>query len=221
MPYRKRGLAQYSPKHRRGRRTGHKNMSLSKTIRREVFKLAEPKYLQTDLTTTVSYNGSFQSLALVDQGDYATKRVGNKVIPTSWTIRGSMTGSDNFNFIRMVVFQWHDDNAINPPGIDDIFENTTGSTSALYSTFNRQHIGSQFHVLSDRLMRVSANALNPDINSARIITNMKGWKGLKEITFQGSSTYAFNQLYILMISDSSTINHPAFDGYAVVNYRDL
>lgn len=192
---------------------------LSRQIRKEVLKLAEPKYVQTNLASSISNSGVILPLASIVQGDYSTDRAGNKVLPTSWSIRGNVTGSDNFNYVRLVVFQWNDDNLVTTPQITELFENTSG-TGSLYSTFNRQNLGVQYRVLADKLLRVSHNNMNPDINKSRII-KLKGYKYLKEMTFQGAAVTGFGQIYICMISDSSVLTHPSFEGFSVVNFRDL
>lgn len=219
MPYRRKGAPKTTTRKSRSHKSYPYRTNLKQQIRKEVFKLAEPKYIQTDLSTSISNSGTFLACALINQGDYSTDRVGNKVIPTSWTIRGSIVGADNFNFVRMVVLQWNDDNLLNPPLLTQVFENTSGNSS-LYSTFNRQQIGTQYRVLSDKLFRVSANTANPDINSTRLVKS-KGWKGLKEMTFQGSATTGAGQIYVLLISDSSLPSHPSFEGFSIINYRDL
>ena len=206
-------------KHKKSRNP-KRNARITKTaIRREVMRMAEPKYIQTDCATSISSSGVFLSVALINQGDYSTDRVGNKVHPTSWSIRGSITCADNFNYVRMVLLQWNDDNLLNPPLITQVFENTSG-TSCLYSTFNRQQLGNQFRVLCDKLVRVTANAANPELNASRIV-KFKGYKGLREMTFQGSATTGSGQIYLLLISDSTLPSHPSFEGFSVINYKDL
>lgn len=192
---------------------------LQKQIKKEILKMSEPKYVQTDLGTSISNSATIQKMAPINLGNYATDRIGNKVTPTSWSVRGNITGNDNFNYIRLVVFQWYDDNLLNPPLYTEVFENTSGN-SQLYSTFNRQNLNVQFQVLADKLYRVTANSNNPDLNKARII-KLKGYKNLREMSFLGANTDGFGQIYCLLVSDSSMIGHPAFEGFGVVNYRDV
>lgn len=207
-------------KYKKSRNPKRNTARITKTaIRREVMRMAESKYIQTDCAASISTSGVFLPIALINQGDYSTDRVGNKVHPTSWAIRGSITCADNFNYIRMVLVQWNDDNLLNPPLITNIFEVTSGN-SPLYSTFNRQQLGNQYRVLLDKLVRVTANAANPELNASRIV-KFKGYKGLKEMTFQGNNTTGFGQIYLLLISDSTLPSHPSFEGFSVVNYKDL
>lgn len=194
--------------------------NFAKKVKKVIKSVAERKYNQVDLGTSVSTSGVIQAITgSIDQGDYATQRNGNKIIPTSWQVRASLTGADDSNFMRLIIIQWHEDSNSSVPSLADLFENISGN-APLYSAFNRQNLGITFRVLKDKLWRVSSASENPELNSTRII-RLKGYKRLKPIIFNGSSTTATNHIYLVWVSDSTVLTHPYIEGYSLVNYMDV
>lgn len=138
--------------------------------------------------------------------------VGTKISPRYLEVRGTITGADGYNYVRLLLIQ---SKTANPPTISSIFD-LSGSITAPFSFLNRDYT-STYKTLGSRLIKTvdgSDVAVRPFV--FRIST-----KKLSPVHFlTGSSPRTAGLLWICAVSDSTTVAHPTITFQARLSYTD-
>lgn len=182
------------------------SVSQSAVVRREVAKQmakgADYKHtiMGRTLSNTVSYSGTvFDAFQNLSRGDDPVNQFsGSSLQVKSIRVRGQCFLADSTNAFRFIVFQWRDSGTPAPTGI----LNDGSTTNAPFGTrfwANKKNI----KVLSDNLYN-----LNTQNNSQVIDLYVPGTKCARTWFQTSSPTPQNNGIFILMISDSSTVTHP-------------
>lgn len=195
------------------------SLAQSQAVRREVdrqmARKADYKHTTTSRGTsaTIDYNGNTYSLLeSMTRGDGPINEFeGSKISIKSIRLRGSVVASDSTNVMRIMVLQWFDSAVPNPNAII----NNTGTLLAPYGTrywTNKKN----FKVLSDQFICLSSN--NYEIKPVDIYIS---GKRLKDVWFSAlANTVQTNNIVLMVVSDSSTLNHPYFTWASEVVYTD-
>lgn len=154
-------------------------------------------------------------LTNIPQGDQIGHREGIKIQNNGLDMRMVLTKSDNINVIRVIIFQWkNDDNTVSP--LDSDILQTLSSSIAPISAINRQTMNNDFKVLYDRTTTLTSGQ---DVKYTRI--NIKPQRMLKYTTYNNSANTGNNQLYILLQSDSGVASHPTVYFYGWYKFYSM
>lgn len=178
---------------------------------------SEPKFLTTQATNNIDFNGSVVSCCSIPQGDGESSRDGNCVLPRYFHIRGNVIkaigSGDNHTTIRIIIFwSWYDSS--NGTGSATAAETlaTTGNQYAPFSSLKPSNTGPRgdrarrIEVLRSDLVtldQVSKTMYDFEYN---IEMNGKGTFKKEHIEFVSSSTAEPNSggIYVLFISGTAT-----------------
>lgn len=194
------------------------SLAQSQAVRREVNKQLARKaeYKQTlnsrTNATTIDYSGTVYSLLenLV-RGDSSLNNFdGSSISVKSIRIRGEMFPADGSNVLRMIVFQWRDSGT---PSVSGIINNS----GTPLGPFGTRYFANKktMKILADRIC--IAHTYKP----ACLVDIFVPGNKIRPTWFQTSNdSPASNGLFFLVISDSSTVAHPAFQWTSEVVFTD-
>lgn len=203
------------------RRTGARtfNRAMARTAQRVINNNLEKKYQDLAYNINVDNTGSsIQDLTSINAGMAdSSQRIGDKIRLLSLKFRLQLSAADSTNYFRIILFQWHPDNANTTPIVTSILQNAT------YSSYYNHDEGSQFSVFYDKQY-----ALDTQGNATRVLDwtfrfnskspKMKWIK--KNVKYNGSTLQGSDHLYYLFISDSGTTPNPNISGSSRLVYTD-
>lgn len=174
--------------------------------------LGELKYGDSSAYYTVSYNGACYSLSDIAQGGATdTSRSGDQLTLQSLKFNYSLVLGDSFNLFRVIIFQWYPLDTVAPsPG--DLLQ-AVGTVDSPLSTYEHDR-RFQKHVLYDKLHNL--HTYQPQIVKKVKITKFKK----NRIQYAGGTTTGQNKIYVLVISDSSTVSHPSILWRTKILFKD-
>lgn len=165
---------------------------------------------------SISLTPQFYDLFVPNQGVLSTERVGTqaKLINISYKLR--FLKADTTNYIRMVLFQWHPDNANDVPQWSQMFQFNPPVT---------QHDIMGPLIMGDgnqRNFRV-IKSIDFNLDDDGPVSLIHGYinKGYKNtIYFADQAVTGMEHIYVMFVSDSGSIQHPIVDGYFRFRYTD-
>lgn len=193
---------------------------LKQTINRQVKAVLKKEVELKALTSrpfsasSVSSAATIVKLSSIIQGDTAVDRDGQQVSVTRVDLQGHMKPGDDTNFLRIIVFQWRDDDISYTPTASDILQNSA-SWYDLHN-FNQRH---RYSILWDRMF-----SLDTDDPIKYYKRSIYGKKLAKTVEYSGTTagaTSGKHNIYVLAVSDSGAINHPTLDMMARVYFKDM
>jgi hypothetical protein len=174
------------------------------------------KFIDVSTSTNVTASGAILAgLLPVPQGDTVSDRTGDTVflkeLYLNYTVQVDPT--DTFNSLRVIVFQWHPHSGNYPPTVTGVLQ-----SPLIYSMYNWQ-ISSNFTILSDRVhfLAGQASSVASSYNQG-FFGPVSLAKTMKRAEFGPGSILGSNQLFILVISDSTVVPGPAFTKVSRVIY---
>lgn len=186
--------------------------SYKRYVAKAINKKAEFKYHTAYYNpSSIPNNGTVTNLTNIPQGLLDTERVGDQIRLATITFRYVVQLGDNFNFLRVIFFQFKNNNAL-PPSVSAILNGTSPTYLSQYSVDNNQ----TYQILYDRTHRLDTD------DPAKVIIgkcNMKYCKRKLQFT-AGSATVGTGMIYALAISDSSASPHPSVTGEINFWYTD-
>lgn len=167
-------------------------------------------------TNDPDYSGEFMAITNgISQGTAQGSRTGDRFTPVYVHLKGHVELADTTNFIRLIVYRWHEDYAdMTSPSA--ILENIGSVNSPLSMYVTDPEKRKRFTVLADRLFNLHAYApVKPfDIRiPARKLRN-------KPVQCTPGAAGGTNQIVALLISDSSAVTHPGITTEVLVKYKD-
>lgn len=187
-----------------------------KTVKRMINKNQEKKFYDLVIDDTTSSSGSILSLTDIAQGDTDFTRDGDQLNVKYWNFRYQMTGADNTNCYRIIIFRWNVPTTYRVPVVTDILNiaglPVTAIPNAQYVFDNKRQ--KQFSVLYDKIVGVAA--AGPGI----ITKATKSYLNGLPISYSSSGTDGEGKLFMLLISDSSAAAHPRLSGVFRTIYTD-
>lgn len=196
--------------------------SVARIARRTLMRTAEKKYFPASFDSTVgNTSGLFFRLTEIPRGTSDNARIGDSIQLTSMYFRGTVTintavgAPDDYNRVRVLIFQWFDNTT---PTADDIILNfSTNSTNVNLSAPYAHHTRTQFYIMYDALMDVALGGLEVK-KFGKMMTNIKR----KKVLFEKNSTTKSNgAIYVFAYSDSAVAPSPIMSFFSKVNYRDV
>lgn len=183
-------------------------------IKRELRKAIEAKQWDQTQSVTVSSTGAIADISSLVQGAGEFQRTGDQANPSSVEVRGVMRGADASNLLRVMLIQWHPDDATSGVGVSGVLEPAIITAGfGVLSPYNDQN-RALFRVLKDQTFTTSAAG-----------SDNKAWhwnitKPMRPFHFNGSAQTGNDKLYLIFISDSAAAAHVGMDIVTRVRYRD-
>lgn len=202
MPYKRRKLYK--------KRKGGRKLATIAKVKRLINSNAEHKYFDFEFNAqTVDFSGAAYSISDVTQGDGDTMRDGDKLLPTSLSVRYAFQAGDATNAFRFLIIRWKC--SASTLSIGNIFQ-TLGTTRAPYEPLIHDQ-RNQFDVLMDRL-------INLDTYHPQVIINKRLKLAKKMINYSAAGTTGSNKLFVVVVSDSGAAAHPTLNGWTRLNFTD-
>lgn len=191
-----------------------------KTLEKKVDKLARdvrsiaevPKYFDQLLSQSISWTGTVSSILYPAQGSAESQRNGDAVRSKSISIHGMLYAGDAYNFVRIIVFVDKATDGSTP--LSSELLQYTGSTSTPFSPYNWS-FRDRFRILKDKTIKVIDNMDN-ELQMFKFNTKVNYVNKFNT----GVVTPITNGLYVMAISDSSAVTHPAILMYCRVMYTE-
>lgn len=185
---------------------------VSRMIASRLDKELESKSVDLERQTDNMSNApSFVLLSNLTQGTTSNQMIGDEVTPTYLGLRlnprGNVSGTAVQRY-RILVFQWVDNNSINPPTITEILQNSLD----VYSYYIRGQKSAR--ILADIKGTLAASSSSSDHSSYH---ELNITKGLKEIHNVGN-TETNNTIYVMFFSDQVT-NVPTCQWSSRLSYK--
>lgn len=208
-----------------------KKPQLSKNTRKAVNKQIKT-YLAKNIETK-SHNVShylqpsttYDSIHLsgLTAGTDDSSRIGDAVTLGSLRVNYMIKPADTTNMIRMVIVQWKELLSGSTPTWGQIFYSSSTSNDAhLLSTYHLDNLrAGRFVVLYDKLLKTPVGTTAGETYSqltGRIKVNLKFAK--RHLTYDAASSACYDGIYMLAISDSSTVSHPLINIYSSLTFKD-
>ncbi len=178
----------------------------------------ELKYKENIVSISQSATSTVSLLTQVAQGDTDTNRNGdqlmihNVVLDVSAAIDGTVA-PDNTNIVRMIVFQWHPQSGISTlPTATQILQDPT--TNPVLSSYNHDTRWN-YSVILDYVFTLSIEGSRVQQRKF-VLTRIPR----RKLQFVGATTDGTNHLYILSVSDSTTVDHPSYNFNSKVLFYD-
>lgn len=218
----------------RGRKfhRGHRKMRGKKLNKRQVREVKKILGKQVELkqfpgytTGTASTSGTMVKLSSLTQGNTGTTFVGDEVNLKKFTIRCAMEGNDQYNTMRFIVFRFRDDDASAAPLLSEIIDTSGGAAYNVMAPYNHQfrekyHIMADFNLIttntysfnSTGTVQAATSSFANMYHLTRRHTVFGKKLGAKKINFTNvASSYGFNHVYCLVVTDSSPLTqHPTY-----------
>jgi len=180
-----------------------------KSLLKEVQELK--LFIVQGTSTSTDYNGACTDLSAIPQGDTDITRDGDRVQLMEWSFRWAAVVGDAYNLVRVVLFQWTPDTASVTPSPSNVIQ-TTGTINAPLSYKSIDFV-KNVHVLYDKTVFV--DTYHPVMVNQVLIRRFHD----KQMQFTGATSRT-NGLFILYISDSAAVTHPAINYYSTIRYTD-
>lgn len=193
--------------------------SVKAYVKKATRATAEVRYqISVQPGTTADYNGSLVYVhGQMPQGDDNGNRESNKITPLSLDMKLTLAfaATDSFNAIRVVLFQYMVDSSIAAPLQTALTDQTQvtvlGQAWAPYGFMDPNNI-SDYHILYDKVHLVGGSnaATSGGLNQAQILRIKL--KKLRKILYPiAANVSGVGELWMVVISDSAAVSHPAFE----------
>lgn len=176
---------------------------------RERKEVEVKRFVDSQTNQAISYSGTVYNLLEPAQGDGVDERIGDVVTAKSILLRYQINHADSTNTMRIIVFKYM---APGTPSPSTILESTatTGASLEPINWENRRDI----RVLYDNLIASSTYTNATTVEKAYI-------KRIGKVQFDPAATTSqWGGLFLLAISDSSTVSHPLITFRSSVKYID-
>lgn len=203
MPYPK-----YKRKRNYTRKSGLTNRKDAiKLIDQRINQNSEQKHYDTTYGSAVSSTGITIQMTGVAQGDGDNQRIGDSIQFSELSFRMLFENIDNYNVLRMLVVQWHPNDAVDPCEVTKVLN------SASYLSNLNWHRRSDYRVLYDNMFKVDSD--DPVAIKKVVIKNK-----VRKVLYNEGTPTGHNQIFLIIISDSTTINHPQVNYHRRLTYYD-
>lgn len=179
-------------------------------IRRVINKKEEVKSFPFSDDTTSSSTPELTRLTGIPAGSDGSQRVGDVSYIKSLFFKWNSRVADSTNFVRVIVFQWFEDDAVDIPDGDKILTDMSFISSAY--TYGERRKRS---ILYDKTMAQSLQG--PACGSAEVmITEINK----RKIYYNPALVSGKNNIWMLQFSDSGLAIHPGIQWTSLVRFTD-
>lgn len=200
-----------------GRRPKKLNRREKRQVKRMIDIGRETKFLTVNQSATSATN-VFQATLLTNivQGSTSADRDGDSLLIKYIRLRYQIINADTYNFVRVVIVQWRENDALAAIAGASIFD--VGQTGVI--DFNSHYDWLQrrtYHILYDRVHYV-ANGISSDKQSVVRSVNIR--PKVHKINYNAGAVTASDNIYLLWISDSAAVTHPTLSFTARTYFTD-
>lgn len=173
-------------------------------------------------STSVSSSGTILSLTDIPQGSNVNQRTGDSVYIEKLYVNYTVNAANNdvYSSLRVIIFQWKVNTqitAVNPTPTN-ILQNVVAF--GIYNFYD-WNLSNQFIILYDRIHSLSGISTAPTASTNQcFFGEIPLDRAIKKLEFQAGSTNGNNQIFLLVISDSSVIPFPNFVMNSRLIYTD-
>jgi len=204
-------------------------MKNAKSTKRKKQKLSvslidkvEVKYFDVlSLANSIGAGSTLFPLCQVPQGATQSERVGDFILPRKLLFNFTLytVNSDIVTTLRMIFFRWVPSTGLSVPVVADILQSPAASNVLSHFNFNLQD---NYEILLDWQIDQAGVPAAPTVTSNIGRTGMSIKLGSKrEIEFAlGSSSGMTNQIYLMMLSDSSVTPFPILNFSTRLYFED-
>lgn len=185
-------------------------------------KRIETKRYVQEFTGSATTTPAFLDLTTgIAQGITDEQRIGDQITVKSITIRGILyitpaTG-DIFNNIRLTLFQWKADPAVDTPSAGVLWYPAFYSAGHAYFSPFQLSTKSKYHIIKDKMYTMTLTGENECLHFKIVLH--KGF--VRNITYDElSGTASINTLYLAVQSDSNVTVHPGYALSSEIDYTD-
>lgn len=186
-------------------------------VEKKLRSLDETKYNDSLFQANVDNVGTISDMFAPTQGTAdQNQRVGDKL-----TLRGSrfslkMTAGDATNFVRILLIQWYPSTLLTVPTVATVLFDVSSSDRAITSPYVHDY-QNMFHVIYDKVFTLGQDD-NAETRSKVFKPRFKYVK--KTVQFNAGGINGSNKLFMIAISDSGALAHPAVFAYWRTYYDD-
>lgn len=213
---------------RRKRYRKGKGPKLSGRQKQEIQKMisepVEKKYFDTAYPpAAVSASPTFYDITDMAQGVDSNEMIGTSINLLSIQYRFVFSLADTTNYIRFIIFQWYGDMSVDVPSWSKIFQyHVAGVPVSLYDYMSPYILSDgnknrMFKILMDQRFYLDSD--NP-IQLFDGFINKGFRKNVGNVDLGGGSFGGVNKIYLMTVSDSGTVSHPALDGFTRIRFTD-
>lgn len=192
------------------------NTIAKKAIKRTLDSTLETKFVDTKANSTYDSAGTVYDLtAFITQGTGDSgNRIGDKIIVRDAMVNFFVTyGSDTYNFVRVIMFQWHPISTSTPASGDILQDISSASTPMSPYIHDKRK---QFRVLADQIVRPVFPTSPPMVTP---VMQLRCRKPIK-VGYTNAGTSGEGHIFLLVISDSGATGHPGVYWYSRLEYTD-
>lgn len=185
-----------------------------RVVQKQIIASSEKKLASYGTNTTIGVTGNFEALTSnIAQGTAEGERVGRSINPVGFYLTCSISVADTTNYFRIILFKWDAKGVA--PTVADILQDTTYPT---VSPLNSDSDGT-FRVLFDKRL-ILCNGTNTAVRLFKKYVALKNIQTKYSSDGVGAAANLEGQLYVLRISDSGAVAHPAMIGFSKLWYTD-
>jgi len=173
----------------------------------------EVKYLQGSLNTTAAITGTVAAFNVPSVGTANTERIGSKYKVINFQGNWAASVGDQYNLVRLMIFQWRPDSNLDSPSLAKLFEHTSLPHISCYVAEKRAR--KKFKVLYDRTVATSTNGPEVLVSNIAIRGDQIAATEIEPATSTGT-----NKLFYCVVSDSVAVTHPGIILSAVYYFED-
>lgn len=187
--------------------------AVSSLVKKGVKKMSEWKFLTTYAYGGIDNAGSIVSLSDVAQGDTDNTRNGDSLFASSLGMRYHWVGADAYNTMRLIIFQWNQDDV---PSVGDILLDV-GVVSSCTENYNTDQ-ASHYKIMYDHTITATQAVTGQGYSGPFMAKKLRVPRS--KIQFNGGGTVGTGKIYYLALSDSAAASHPSLLFTSRLNYRD-
>lgn len=178
-----------------------------KLIDDRINRNSEMKHLDNTYSSGVSYIGTTINITNIPQGDGDNQRIGDVIQFDKLQVNLEVEAIDPFNVVRVMVLQWYPNEGVDTCEVNKVLQ------SVNILAMPNWHRRSDYRILYDTLLKADSD---DPITTKRFIIKSK----IRKIMFNEGVNVGHGQLFMLLISDSSTLNHPVVTYHKRLTYYD-
>jgi hypothetical protein len=179
--------------------------------------------------------GTFVDLSTIGQGVTRDDRVGDRLVlkKLDWRCKivastgGLLASADAYDTVRVILFRWWDDTAVNTPLLGNILKQGASGTDYTVASLNKDD-AEQYTLLSDDCYVVynttvyngSALAVEPGPGHVAFVKKTIVPGGDKHVTYVNNANTGVGHVFMLVVSDSAFTPHPIISYAMLLEYTD-
>lgn len=174
-------------------------------------------HMHTEVGVGVDLGGVLWNCTAISQGDTDETRDGDSIYLKKWTINFGWTAGDGNNLVRVIAFQWKENDTFHVPLPTDVLQIVGSPISPLSTYLHDKEQGKNFGVLYDETFALAVNAATESMEKSIDVSLQYA---RRKIQYNAGSVGGSNKLYVLAISDSGAVPNPQLKFVSRVLYTD-